>query len=432
MSYWGTVTYFINHQTPTTMFDIERWQEIFDTIRKNKLRTFLTGLSVASGIFILVILLGFGQGMRNGIEHEFKQDATTSVWAWPGVTSKEFKGLNPGRRIRFNNDNFENTASMFKETVEYKSPRIFVRNITVNYGKESLVYSVQGVGADFQFIEGPKMMEGRFINFQDENSTGKVAVIGNKIKKDVFTEVDSPIGEFIDISGIPFKIVGVFGEMQDREEERIYIPITTAQRVFNGGDRVNNLSYTLPEVENFDQAVAQAVKFKANLRSYLQQSHTVAPDDEAAIDVWSAMEEAKRYYGITNNMKLFFWFVGGCTIIAGVVGVSNIMLIVVKERTREIGIRKALGAKPWSIVGMILHEAIFVTAISGFSGLIFSMTLLEILGPHVQIDYVKNPSVNFNVAFSTVLVLVFAGALAGLIPALRAAKVQVIESLREE
>ncbi|MGX1928775.1 ABC transporter permease [Flagellimonas sp. 2504JD4-2] len=414
------------------MFDIERWQEIFDTIRKNKLRTFLTGLSVASGIFILVILLGFGQGMRNGIEHEFKQDATTSVWAWPGVTSKEFKGLNPGRRIQFNNDNFEATTSMFKETVEYKSPRIFVRNITVNYGKESLVYSVQGVNADFQFIEGPKMVEGRFVNYQDEISTGKVAVIGNKIKKDVFTDVDTPVGEFIDISGIPFKIVGVFGEMQDREEERIYIPITTAQRVFNGGNRVNSLSYTLPEVENFDQAVAQAVKFKDELRTYLQQAHIVAPDDNGAMNVWSAMEEAKRYYGITNSMKLFFWFVGGCTIIAGVVGVSNIMLIVVKERTREIGIRKALGAKPWSIVGMIMHESIFVTAISGFSGLIFSMGLLEILGPHVQIDYVLNPSVNFKVAFSTVLVLVFAGALAGLVPALRAARVQVIESLREE
>ncbi len=414
------------------MFDIERWQEIFDTIRKNKLRTFLTGLSVASGIFILVILLGFGQGMQNGIEHEFKQDAMTSVWAWPGITSKEFKGLNPGRRIQFNNDNFEATAAMFKETVEHKSPRIFVRNVTVNYGKESLVYSIQGINSDFQFIEGPKMKEGRFINYQDEISTGKVAVIGDKIKKDVFTDVDTPVGEFIEISGIPFKIVGVFGEMKDREEERIYIPITTAQRVFNGGNRVNSLSYTLPEVENFEQAVAQATKFKDGLRTYLQQAHIVAPDDNGALEVWSAMEEAKRYYGITNNMKLFFWFVGGCTIIAGVVGVSNIMLIVVKERTREIGIRKALGAKPWSIVGMIMHESIFVTAISGFSGLIFSMTLLEVLGPHVQIDYVVNPSVNFNVAFSTVLVLILAGALAGLIPALRAAKVQVIESLREE
>ncbi|WP_298994355.1 ABC transporter permease [Flagellimonas sp. S174] len=414
------------------MFDLERWQEIFDTIRKNKLRTFLTGLSVASGIFILVILLGFGQGMQNGIEREFKQDASTSVWAWPGVTSKEFKGLNPGRRIQFINDNFETVSSMYQDDIEYESARIFVRDITVNYGKEALVYSVQGVASDFQFIENTGMIEGRFVNYQDEMAMGKVAIIGKKIRDDVFNKIDSPLGEYIDISGIPFKIIGVFKELNEREEERIYIPITTAQRVFNGGNRVNNLSYTLPPVENFDQAVAQAVEFKENLQSYLQQAHTVAPDDNGAMEVWSAMEEAKRYYGLTNNIKIFFWFVGVCTIVAGVVGVSNIMLIVVRERTREIGIRKALGAKPWSIVGMILHESIFVTAISGFAGLIFSMALLEIVGPHVEVDYVVNPSVNFNVAFTTVLVLILAGTLAGFVPAWRAAKVQVIESLREE
>ena len=198
-------------------------------------------------------------------------------------------------------------------------------------------------------------------------------------------------------------------------------PLSTAQKVFNGGDRINNLAYTLPPAENFDQAVAEAVAFKDQLRQYLQQAHTVAPDDTGAIRVWSAMEEAKRYYTLTGNIKFFFWFVGICTIIAGVVGVSNIMLIVVKERTREIGIRKALGAKPWTIVGMILHEAIFVTAISGFVGLIFSMGLLELVGPHVEVDYIMNPSVNLKVAISTVFVLVLAGIIAGFFPAWRAA-----------
>jgi putative ABC transport system permease protein len=414
------------------MFDLERWQEIFDTIRKNKLRTFLTGLSVASGIFILVILLGFGQGMRNGIENEFKQDASTSVWVWPGITSKEYKGLNPGRRIQLVNENYDKASAMFKEDIEHGSSRIFVRGISVNYGKEALIYGVQGVASDFQFIENADMVEGRFINYSDEVSNGKVAIIGNKIKKDVFGNVETPIGEFIDISGIPFKIIGVYKEMEDREEERIYIPITTAQRTFNGGNRVNNMSFTLPPVDNFDEAVAQAVDFKNGVRQFLQQTHTIAPDDTGAIEVWSAMEEAKRYYGLTNNIKLFFWFVGVCTIIAGVVGVSNIMMIVVKERTREIGIRKALGAKPWSIIAMILHEAIFVTAISGFGGLIFSMALLEIVGPNIEVDYIMNPSVNFNVAFSTVIVLIVAGTLAGFVPAYRAAKVKVIESLRDE
>lgn len=414
------------------MFDIERWQEIFDTIRKNKLRTFLTGVSVASGIFILVILLGFGEGMRNGIEHEFKQDATTSIWAWSGVTSKEYKGMNPGRPIQFVNEDFETAGALLKDDIEYESGRIFVRGITVNYGDEALIYSVQGVAPEFQFIEGPKMVSGRFINYKDETSLAKVAIIGKKIQEDVFADVDSPVGELIDISGIPFKIIGVFSEMREREEERIYIPISAAQQVFNGGNRVNSLTYTLPAVDNFDQAVTQAVTFKDNLSAHLKKNHKVAPEDDSGVRVWSAMEEAKRYYGLTNNIKIFFWFVGICTIIAGVVGVSNIMLIVVKERTKEIGIRKAMGAKPWSIIGMILQESIFVTAFSGFAGLIFSMLLLEVVGPHVQIEYVRNPSVNFNVAFSTVLFLIFAGTLAGYFPARRAAKVQVIEALRDE
>lgn len=414
------------------MFDIERWQEIFDTLRKNKLRTFLTGLSVASGIFILVILLGFGQGMQNGIAHEFEQDASTSVWVWPGVTTKEYKGLNPGRRIQFRNENFDYWSKAQNDQIEWESPRIFVGGVNVNYGNEALVYSIQGVNGDFQFIENAKMSQGRFVNYSDIDGTAKVVVIGDKIRRDVFGHLDSPVGEMIEFSGIPFKIIGVYKEQRDQEEERLFIPITTAQKVFNGGDRINNLSYTLPPAENFDQAVAEAVAFKDQLRQYLQQAHTVAPEDTGAIDVWSAMEEAKRYYSLTGNIKFFFWFVGICTIIAGVVGVSNIMLIVVKERTREIGIRKALGAKPWTIVGMILQEAIFVTTFSGFVGLIFSMGLLELVGPHVEVDYIMNPSVNLNVALSTVFVLILAGTVAGFFPAWRAANVKVITALKDE
>ena len=414
------------------MFDLERWQEIFDTIRKNKLRTFLTGLSVASGIFILVILLGFGQGMQNGIAKEFEEDASTGVWVWPGFTSKEYKGLNPGRRIQLRNENFENAGELYKEEIEYQSPRYFVNNVQINYGKESLAYGIQGVSSNFQFIENAKMAEGRFINVQDLENTAKIVVIGLKIKNDVFKEVETPIGEFITVLGIPFKIVGVYQETEEREEERIYMPITTAQKVFNGADRINNMAFTLPPQENFDQAVAQAIAFKEGLRSYLQQTHTVAPDDTSAIQVWSALEEAKRYFSLTGNIKFFFWFVGICTIIAGVVGVSNIMLIVVKERTREIGIRKALGAKPWSIIGMILHEAIFITTISGFTGFIVSMGLLEILGPYVEVDYVVNPSVNFSVAIATVFVLVMAGTVAGFFPAWRAAHIHTIDALRDE
>ncbi|WP_339838736.1 ABC transporter permease [uncultured Maribacter sp.] len=415
------------------MFDLERWQEIFDTIRKNKLRTFLTGLSVASGIFILVILLGFGQGMQNGIAKEFEQDAATSVWVWPGVTTIEYKGMNPGRPIQLRNDNYDFVATLLEDQIENKSPRLFVRNTFVNYKNETLAYYVQGVSHQFQFIENEFISQGRFLNQQDEDSKAKVVIISNKINREVFKDLESPIGEFLDISGISFKIVGVYGDIGgEREEDRIYIPISTAQQVFNGADKLNNLSYTLPPAENFEASVAQSIKFKNDLKSYLQKVHTVAPDDTSAIQIYNPMEEVKRFYSLMGGIKFFFWFVGVCTIIAGIVGVSNIMLIVVKERTREIGIRKALGAKPWSIVGMILHEAIFITAIAGFSGLILSMGLLEIVGPHVEVDYILNPSVNFKVALTTVFVLIFAGAVAGFFPAWRAAKIHVIEALKDE
>jgi putative ABC transport system permease protein len=415
------------------MFDLERWQEIFDTIRKNKLRTFLTGLSVASGIFILVILLGFGQGMQNGIAKEFEQDAATSVWVWPGVTTIEYKGMNPGRPIQLRNENYDFAAVLLEDQIENKSPRLFVRNSFVNYGNESLAYNVQGVSHQFQFIENEFISQGRFLNQQDEDSRSKVAIISNKINREVFKELESPVGEFLDISGISFKIVGVYGDIGgEREEDRIYIPVSTAQQVFNGADHLNNLSYTLPPADDFEAAVAQSVKFKNDIKSYLQKAHTISPDDTSAIQVYNPMEEAKRFYSLMGGIKFFFWFVGVCTIIAGIVGVSNIMLIVVKERTREIGIRKALGAKPWAIVGMILHEAIFITAIAGFTGLILSMGLLEIVGPKVEVDYILNPSVNFNVALTTVFVLIFAGAIAGFFPAWRAAKIHVIEALRDE
>ncbi|WP_273272632.1 ABC transporter permease [Maribacter polysiphoniae] len=415
------------------MFDIERWQEIFDTIRKNKLRTFLTGLSVASGIFILVILLGFGQGMQNGIAREFEEDASNRIVVWTQVTTKEYKGLNPGRTIQMRNDNFDYIQTRFSDQLEARSAMFVVRNALVNYKKESVGYNVQGVHDGYQLVENQYMSQGRYINYKDQKNVSKVAVISNTIKKEIFKHDEDPLGEYLDISGIKFKVVGVYGDMGgEREEERIFIPMSTAQRVFNGADRVNNLYYTLKPVENFDQAVAESKEFSNQTKRYLQEAHTVAPDDTSAINVFNTLEEVKRFFNLITGIKLFFWFVGICTIIAGVVGVSNIMLIVVKERTREIGVRKALGAKPWSIVGMILHEAIFVTAISGFAGLIFSMALLEIFGPYIEVDYILNPSVNFNVAVSTVFVLIFAGAVAGFFPAWRAANIHVIDALRDE
>ena len=416
------------------MFDLERWQEIFDTIRKNKLRTFLTGLSVASGIFILVILLGFGQGMQNGIDNEFKGDAATSIWVWPQRTTIEYKGLNPGRQVQLRNENYETVSKIFDEDIEKASVLYFPSDVQVVYNNDLLVYNVAGTNGDLQVIENEFLSEGRYINEKDVKENAKVAIISNKIKREVFSNLETPIGEYLMISGAGFKIVGVYGEYgrNESEEERIFIPVTTAQLAFNGADRINNLNFMLPETDSFEETVALNNTFTAKLLEYLKSYNGVAPEDDRAIRLYNPIQEAKRFYTLGKAIELFFWAVGFLTLIAGVVSVSNIMLIVVKERTREIGIRKALGAKPWSIVGMIMHEAIFVTAVAGFTGLIFSMALLEFVGPEIEVDYVLNPSVDFNVALSTVILLIGAGALAGFFPAWKAVNVQVIEALRDD
>ena len=415
------------------MFDLERWQEIFDTIRKNKLRTLLTGISVASGIFILVVLLGFGQGMQNGIAQEFARDASNMIGVWTQVTTKEYKGLNPGRPIHLRQENYDAVEQMYMDKLEYKSPQYRVWDASINYGKESGGYSIWGSSPDFQQLENAFMSHGRFLNYYDEQQKSKVVVISNKIHRELMNKVENPVGRHIDISNLSFKIVGVYGDAGgEREEEKIYMPISTAQVVFNGGDSLNMMYFTLKPAATFEQSLADSEKFTEELQTYLKQVHQVAPDDQSAINTFNTLEEVQRFHNLTGGIRMFFWFVGVCTIIAGIVGVSNIMLIIVKERTREIGVRKALGAKPWSIVAMILHEAVFVTAVSGFGGLIFSMGLLEIVGPNVEVDYVVNPSINFNVALTTVLLLIFAGALAGFFPAWRAASIKPIEALRDE
>jgi len=379
------------------MFDLERWQEIFETIGKNKLRTFLTGLSVASGIFILIILLGIGEGMKNGISKEFERDAANMVSVWTNVTSKEYKGLNPGRAITLKNEDYTSTVNNYQDQLEYKSSVFMIWNGTVNFKKESGSYRVEGVWPDYQFLENADMTEGRFLNYRDNDNIEKVVILGNKVRNDLFKNGEDPIGQYVEISDINFKVVGVYSDPGgEREESRVFLPINTAQRVFNGGNDVRSLAFTLHKRDNFEQALAESEQFSAELETYLKEKHNVAPDDTRAITINNSLENTKRFYDLTNMIKIFFWGVGICTIIAGIVGVSNIMLIIVKERTREIGIRKALGAEPLSIIGMILHESIFVTTIAGFIGLITSLALLEFVGPLIETNYIANPSVNFN------------------------------------
>jgi putative ABC transport system permease protein len=414
------------------MFNIERWQEIFEAIAKNKLRTFLTGISVASGIFILVILLGAGKGLQNGIAKQFERDAEGIIEVWSGVTTKEYKGLNPGREIQFRNSDYEVSVKKFDDKLDKKAAVYTYWNGVIVYGKENGNYQYRGVYPDYLALENATIVSGRFINDNDLRNNQKVAAIGQKVKLDLFKDKNS-IGEEILINNINFKVVGVFTDPSgEREESRVYLPITTTQKAFSVGDKISNMQFTLNKTATYEEALAQSTKFTTELGQLLRSKNTVSPDDESAIGINNSIENAKQFYDLNLYIRLFFWWVGICTIIAGVVGVSNIMLIIVKERTKEIGIRKALGATPYSIVGMILHESIFITSIAGFMGLLSSLLLLELVGPSIKSDYFLNPEVDFGVAITTLILLVFAGALAGFFPAYHAAKIKPIVALRDE
>lgn len=415
------------------MFSIERWQEIFEGLYKNKLRTALTGVSVASGIFILVILLGAGNGIQNGIQKQFEQDAVNRIQVWPGVTQKEFKGLGVGRQVQLRNADYDLATTLFKDYIEYKSAIFSVWSGNIVYKKETGNYRVEGVHPDYQFIENASIVKGRFVNQSDNSNYEKNVIIGQKVATDLFKNGEEPLGQELNVSGMIYKVVGVYTDPGgEREESRVFIPIATAQKAYSAGDSIRSMSFTMRSSADFDSAIAESKEFTQKLETFLKARHTVAPDDESAIVLNNSLEQAKNIYIITGGVQAFFWFVGICTIIAGVVGVGNIMLIIVKERTKEIGIRKALGASPFSIISMILQEAVFITVIAGFSGLIFGLLVWEFAGPYVEADFFTRPEVDFNVAITTLILLIVAGAFAGFVPAYRAAKIRPIVALRGE
>jgi putative ABC transport system permease protein len=414
------------------MFDIDRWQEIFEAIGKNKLRTFLTGLSVASGIFILVILLGFSSGIQKGVKSQFEQDAVNRVSIRTRVTTKEYKGLNPGRKIQLHNDDFSQINASYDDQLEYKTALFNRWSSLVSYQGEAGSYRLEGANPDQQFIENASLVSGRFLNRDDMTQTRKVAVIGNIIKQDLFKD-KSPIGEIITILGVNFKVIGVYTDPGGSwEEKRVFVPLPTAQIAFNGGDRIRSLAYTVKMNDDLDQAVALSNALSQSIKQDLQLKYTISPQDRSAVRVDNTLEEAKKIYSLIDIIRNVFWFIGIGTIIAGVVGVSNIMLIIVKERTKEIGIRKAIGALPSSIIGLILQESIFITSIAGFIGLFLGVGLLQLISPMIDNDFIKSPQVDFNTAITTVLILIFSGALAGYYPARRAANIKPIEALRDE
>ena len=414
------------------MFSLERWSEVFEAIGKNKLRTFLTGFSVAIGILILVLLLGVGEGMKNGIELQFAQDAQNRVEMWSGVTTVEYKGLNPGRRVQFKNKDYDLITKSYGDELEYRSSK-YRRWVNIfSYKENSSSYRIEGILPDYQFLENAGMIQGRFINQQDQDRFTKNVVIGKKVRSELFKDED-PLGKLIKSNGVNYRVVGVYQDPGgDREESRVFLPLSTMQKIYGAGNDISSLSFTLPKVATYEEAVAKSTKLVSEIESLLKARHTVAPEDTSGVNYFNTIEEAKKFYDLMFNMKIFFWVVGIASLFAGIIGVSNIMLIIVQERTKEIGIRKALGAQPNSIIWMILHESIFVTAISGFIGLILGLLLLEAVGSAIQTEFISNPEVNLSVAISTVIVLVISGAIAGFFPARRGAKIKPIVALRDE
>jgi len=419
------------------MFDQDSWQEIFSTIKKNKLRTSLTAFGVFWGIFMLVIMLGSGNGLRNGVTGGFDGFATNSFFMWTQKTTKAYEGFQPGRRFNYNNDDTEAIKSKIKSAL-YVCPRNQLGGYrggnNVTRGVKTGNFSIYGDLPEFQKIQPMKHLQGRFVNDLDIKQKRKVAVIGNRVRDILFEDNEDPLGKYIRINGVYFQVVGLFkttqaGGQGQQEAQTVYVPFTTFQTAFNYGDIVGWYSITgKPNVPIVD--------VENEVIELMKKRHHISPDDKLAIGHWNLGKEWEQVSGLFKGIDLLVWIVGIGTLVAGVIGVSNIMLIVVKERTKEIGIKRALGATPWKIVGQVILESVFLTTIAGYLGLISGIGILELVGKAMGSNpdggMFKNPQVDLNIALTALSILIVSGALAGFIPARRAIQVKPIEALRAD
>src|SRR5262245_10500336 len=407
------------------VFDVDTWQEILETIRKNKLRTFLTGFSVAWGIFMLILLLGSGQGLRHGIQYQFRDDAINSIWIMPGQTSVPYKGLQPGRQVQFRNGDYDEIRRSI-EGIDHMTGRFWIRgNLTVSYGKETGGFDVRCVHPDHLFLENTIITRGRFLDDLDIKEYRKVAVVGKLVQRDLFKGKE-PIGQYLEINGIAFKVVGVFEDIgPEGEMQKIYLPVSTAQRVFNGADRLGQMMLTTGNA-----SLEKTEEMTKEVSDTLATRHSFAPDDKRAVFVNNSYENFQKLMSLMDGIKLFVWMIGIGTILAGVVGVSNIMMIAVRERTKEIGVRKALGATPASVVGLILQESVLITGTAGYVGMVLGIATLELAAKGITgAEMFRNPEVDLGIAIGATVILVLAGTIAGFVPARRAAAIRPVDAL---
>lgn len=409
------------------MFDLDRWQEIFSSIRSNVLRTVLSGFTVALGLFIFIVLFGIGTGLQNAFTEGFARDAQNLISIFTGKTTIAYNGLQSDRQVTMNNDDYDFLVGLDKEKVGHATPR-YQASLLVKYGKESGTYQIHGADPEEKYIENRKVLEGRYLTPMDLERKQNVAVIGRMVQRDLIKN-GSPIGKELDINGTMFKVVGVFSDDGgDWDERHITVPITTLQQMKKGSDTVSTVYIAYSDNMN----PQQAIKYGDELRDRLKARKNVSPDDENGVRVWNNAQNMSDTFTFMAVLTAIVGFIGLGTLLAGIIGISNIMVYIVKERTKEIGVRKAIGAKPRSIVALIVQESIVITVVSGFVGVGLGILTLSLIGDSLEEFFIKDPSVGWGTVFAAFIALIFSGLIAGFVPAYRASKVKPIEALRTE
>lgn len=414
--------------------------EIWATARRNKLRTTLTGFAVAWGIFMLIFLLGAGNGLINATQQNSNRYLNTSMVIFGGQTSKAHKGLKEGRKIELNDRDMEITQDRFSDNVEEVGAELDHGNTTMSHGKEYTAANISGVYPNDYIINKRDMIYGRFINKIDIRDRRKSIVISDDMAKELSPtgNVEDMLGQIVRMEDLAFHIVGIYQVDKSMMGTDAFIPFTTYRTIYNVGDKTGNIVFSFKGLETAQQNEAFEQRYRANLNG----NHGAAPDDEEAVWIWNRFTQAMQMNTGMGMLRTALWIVGIFTLLSGIVGVSNIMLITVKERTHEFGIRKAIGATPWSILRLIIIESIIITTFFGYIGMVLGIAANEYMNAtigNMKVDsglftttMFVNPTVGFDVCINATLLMVVAGTIAGLIPARKAARVRPIEALRAE
>ena len=416
---------------------MELLNEIWATVRRNKLRTGLTGFAVAWGIFMLIFLLGAGNGLINAMMQSSNRFLSNSMMVFGGQTSKPYNGLSEGRSITLKQNDLTATQTEFSDHIddvgaELKQP------VTVSRGKEYVNSSLTGVYPNHIRINKREMLHGRFINELDIRQQRKVTVLSRSQAKELKADYASLVGEYVNVGNFAFRVVGIYKDDESRQNNDAFTAFTTVQTMYGRGDEAGNIEYSFHGLTT----EADNQQFETLYRARLNANHQAAPDDESAVWLWNRYTQAMQMNTGVNIIRIALWIVGLFTLLSGIVGVSNIMLITVKERTHELGIRKAIGAKPWSILRLIITESIIITTIFGYIGMLCGIAANEWMDAtigHTQVDaglfkatMFVNPTVGIDVCIEATIVMIIAGTLAGLIPARKAARIRPIEALRAD